>query len=380
MTTISCCSADTHVGLNPTAMQTGESAPRLYELRTAAERAAVNAENFVEWGTGLSLADYQAREAALDAHEWSAAAKRTWAWGAGGGATPVAACETYAGDAVVRPGAARDGNGDGNAVAGTVFLVASVFVPQQHRGRGHATAMLAAVAEWAAEQPRALGLALFSDVGERIYRRVGFDVCPPSDDLVWPAAAAAAAADGGGSSGALLAPQLVTSYDDVVAALSPAAGLPPRGGVATVVPTAAQLRWHAATSAFYLARLGIAPPPVVGAVLAGRGAVAWCADRAGAELLLLWLDVAPGDDEGAAALVGAARAAAAAAGFSRVRAWAAPPGQLPLAAVPGAARVARVGKAPMMRLLPSAVAGRRGGDGGGGEVGEWWRPQKGVWV
>jgi predicted N-acetyltransferase YhbS len=146
-------------------------------LATDAEKVARDRVTFPEWGTRLSLEQYLEREAVLRAHPFSRG-MRTWLLLEG--ADVLASCETFDNVSCV------------GADPGVTWSIASVYVEERHRGRGHATKLMDLVAEEASRQG-VQACVLFSDVGTRIYERSGFVAVEPAEDWVMSPLASAPA-------------------------------------------------------------------------------------------------------------------------------------------------------------------------------------------
>ncbi|MEQ1572327.1 MAG: GNAT family N-acetyltransferase, partial [Myxococcota bacterium] len=138
---------------------------------TPQQSAALDVTTHGEWGGGLSVADHVTRERRLRGGWWPRTTHAGWLWTHG--AEAVASCETYE----VQVGGRRPGR---------AWAIASVFVPPEHRGRGHASALLEALAADRAAEPEARALVLFSDLTRpELYARLGF-VARPAVDRIGP--------------------------------------------------------------------------------------------------------------------------------------------------------------------------------------------------
>jgi GNAT superfamily N-acetyltransferase len=253
---------------------------------TPAEAAARDALTFTAWGGGLTLPDYQRREATLRAHPWAARALRSWSWLGPDGV--LASCETYQVASAV-----------GLAV-GHAEVVASVFTAPERRGRGYASALLRALTARGVEEG-AQALVLFSEVGAALYERLGF-AAVPSVDWVLPALPEDAA-------------------PPLPAPLEPGPGPAPQPGGLQLRREAGQVAWHLERERFLAVALGRRRPRTPGARLPGGSSIGWTAFYRPEELQVLWLEAA-GPAE-AAQLLGAAQRTAGEAGLARVRHWAA---------------------------------------------------------
>lgn len=307
------------------------------ELRLVGEevRRELDEASFVEWGGGVPLATHLEREQALRDTAWARGSLSTWVWEADG--ERLASCETYAVPSQV------------DGVAGTTWEIASVFTPEAHRGRGHASRMLAALIDQLALVTGAQALLCFSDVGEAMYARLGF-VGLPAWDRVFPAKA-----------GEVAGTRPLALHD--LARHWPRG--PETGEEGYVrVPSPEQLAWHLCAAAHGARAAGREPAREVGA-LSGSGAIVWAEDHQMDQLRVLDL-IASGPEE-AARLLAAAQDAAARAGLTAVVAW---------ESVDGAewpeelgARMPRRGAVPM--LLPLLVELDAEG---------WRRVPRGLWV
>ena len=338
--------------------------PASIRATTEAERIAICNDNFAEWGYGLSASQYLARENLLDAHAWSRLGKTTWILVDDDSApTPLSSCETY-------------------SVAsshGRVWEIASVFTAPPLRKQGHASALLRALIQRAAEQ-RVAGLVLFSDIDPAFYKRIGFGVQAPSaNDVVWPAET------GFSLLSHMQQPRVVwlTSLDELAL---PQRTAPPSDFF--IMPTREQLQWHIDAAEFYGSlRDGrsSAHPIYHGATVSSissvgvtsSASIVWCPDKTGSELTILFIDA--GVEEDVRALIGAAREYAGAAGMQAVRAW-----QIPTlgsaAAAMGGKVVPRKGAHPMLCLCSEGGADSSAASDDDTTVLRWEDCQRGVWV
>ncbi|MEQ1505252.1 MAG: GNAT family N-acetyltransferase, partial [Myxococcota bacterium] len=264
------------------------------------------------------------REARLRAGPWARSERTTWILGPG-----LASCETY-----------RVPLGGGDGVG---WAIASVFTEPALRGHGFASALLDRLAERLRTEPGARGLVLFSDVGARIYERVGF-VARPAVDRVWPA-------DPGDPDDGPW-----TRITDAELPATLAATARPPG--AAIWPSAGQLDWQLdrARTRAEVGRRRVVRPSRCGAVL-DDGLAVW-ADDGDALLVLLLTGTRPETVDG---LATAAARTAGSVGLRQVRAWDTP-GPWPS----WAPSRPRDGAIPMIRAF--------------GDVPDWtWIP-RGVWV
>lgn len=288
-------------------------------LATDDEKRARDAVTHAAWGSGLSAAQFLAREVRLRAHPWARGAMRTWLW-TGPAGEVLASCETF--EVASEVGGTR----------GRTWVVASVFVEPSLRRRGHSAAMLAALLERLRVEPLAQAVVLFSEVGTDLYARLGFFAVPSFDTWFEPGGAA---------------PTGVTwLHAPLAAPPAPAAA----AQVLHVPVDAGQVGWHLERERFYAEALGRAALPAHGARL-GASSIAWTAYWRASELHVLWLDVR--DPAHRAPLVRAAQWAAAEAGLSSVRVWE----TTPLVDLEGARRARRDDEIAMFAPLAPGVAG-----------------------
>lgn len=289
----------------------------------AAEEAERDRLSHAEWAGGLSLDDHLARERALRTSAWSRAAHAMWLWEAEG--EVLASCETYAVRSAV------------GGVPGTTYEIASVFTEEHHRGRGHASRLLDALAD-ALAAPDLQAFLLFSDVGEAMYARLGFEGLPAWDRVATPLRAAPAPG---------LVPLIAATLDEAWAAVvAGSGGAAPTPPSYTLRPSAAQLHWHLEEARLSAALAGRPELPTCGARF-GDAVIVWALDPRTDELLVL--DLVAGA-AAAGPLWAAARDAAADADLTAVRAW-------ETADWPGlGGRVAREGHVPMIRPMTAFEA------------------------
>ncbi|CAM4239646.1 N-acetyltransferase [Corallococcus sp. ZKHCc1 1396] len=296
-------------------------------LASDAQKAARDAVTHAAWGSPLSVAQYQEREARLRAHPWSREAMSTWLWVGGDGAV-LASCETFRTDSFLR-------GEDGRYAQGDSYAIASVFTETALRGRGYATRLMDAVAlELERVAPRPHAVVLFSDVGAPLYRRSGYVEVPAWD---WHLDASpepgGRAVDGG------------LQETDVARTL----GRMRRPGVPFHLwPSASQVDWHLERERIYAELLERPRPQTCGAVV-GASTALWTMMARYGELVVLMLDARDASD--AQALLGEARRVAHRAGLKRVVWWEEAATAPLLAGVPGAVRAPRDGSLPMLRPL-----------------------------
>lgn len=250
------------------------------------------------WGATLTAADYSRREQTLRDHPFSRENMRTWFLVAPDGGI-VASCETFRMDSLLRdhPSEPR----------GNAYAVASVYVEPARRNRGYATHLMEALAERIRrEDPTAHAMALYSDVGARIYERAGYVARPATDLVLAPASG-----------------DPLEGVDElIVEAEVPQqlrAAQPPNDGY-VIWPTAAQLDWHLERSRFYARSHERVRPAYCGA-RKGSARMFWHSNFVKDSLLVL-LYVGGRDD--VAALLRSAQKVAERSGLKEVRAWVTP--------------------------------------------------------
>ncbi len=263
-----------------------EATPQELPVRDAITHAA--------WGLSLTVAQYQERETCLRAHAFSRAGMTSWRWAEG--ERVLASCETFR----MRSRLAGE--------EGATYGVASVYTEEALRRRGHATAMIDALAPALLERDaRAQAIILFSDVGEAQYARSGFALRPSLDRVFEPQAGDPAEGVDALFGDAALAAQWAQVRFPEARFL--------------VVPSAEQLDWHLERERTY-ARLLWRPRPVACGARVGRSRAFWVGNLRSRELYLLWLDA--GSAEDAVALLRCARRVAHGAGLEKVVLWECP--------------------------------------------------------
>lgn len=121
------------------------------------------------WGAGLAAIDYRDMWRELAGLPWARARFQVLVW-TDDGRRVVSSLKVY--HPKVRIGGSR----------GSACGIGAVFTPREHRGRGHARAMLRRVLENAAAGGEALGL-LFSDIDPGLYESLGFR-CVEAEEAV----------------------------------------------------------------------------------------------------------------------------------------------------------------------------------------------------
>ena len=292
------------------------------QLRALTEPEAEERDraNHPHWGEGLTVQAHLRREAGLRDSRWGRQARQGWAWV--DGPRILSSCETFRVDLSVR------------GQPGLGWQIASVFTEPELRGRGHASAMLEAVAGSLVQTPGAAALTLYSDVPPSIYERVGF-VARPAWDRVLPADPQA---------GTLAGLQALPE-----GALWTLPRLPePSGDV--VIPVTAEMldwqvdhaRWEAALSAAFPG--GRHAPKIDCGARLGDELIIWQVARDHLLILLLAAPKHPGP------LLAAAARTAARLGLPTLRAWEVPGWPAGLGH-----RVPRAGARPMIRPLRADV-------------------------
>jgi GNAT superfamily N-acetyltransferase len=296
-------------------------------LASELERAARDVLTAQAWGQTLTVEQFCARELVLRAHPWARASMRTYLWVDDAGQV-LASCERFT----------QRGHLGASPVHASAL--ASVFTAPELRGQGHAFAMLEAVGA-VCHQEGDVAVVLFSEIGTRLYERLGFRAVPSFDTCF-----AAAARE--------VAPTVHLHAEVPVLEAVTA-----QSGQLVLTPTAAQLDWHLARERFY----GRAQGRTLrwhGASV-GRSTLSWTAYFKTGELQVL--DARVADDAEATLLVEAARRVAFDAGLTLVRCWEGPR----LDRLPEAQRVPRDDEIAM--VLPLSP-----------QVSAWVQVQRGLWV
>lgn len=264
-------------------------APAAFHLdeASAAERVARDRLTWQAWGTLLTKAQYLDRERTLRQTVHGQLDRHTWVLRVANG-TVVASCETFR-----RP----------LLHGGAVEVVASVFVDPPLRGAHMASRLVDALARQRAEAGID-GLVLFSEVGTRIYERLGFRALP-APTRTWA------------SDAPELRPTAETvAREDLPALLAERHRL--RAQRIDVRLTDAIFDWHFARARFYADVLGRPSPASVGARTQDALFV-WAPDFKGDALRILDASGTPGAS--VAPLVEAARAEARRLGLAFVELW-----------------------------------------------------------
>ena len=121
-----------------------------------------------EWGYPLSQIQFLERERRLRQHPWSQKSMRTWVLVNESGLI-LSSLETFDMPSILKKNA--------HIHHGITCGVASVYTAPEHRGRGHAKKLLSSVIQKDHESrsERLHSYILYSEVGEKIYRDVGFE-------------------------------------------------------------------------------------------------------------------------------------------------------------------------------------------------------------
>jgi GNAT superfamily N-acetyltransferase len=274
-----------------------------------------------EWGKKLSVDEYLEREARLRAHKWARRDMRTWFLMEG--QAVLASCETF------RMLSLIDGQ-----YRGSSYGFASVFTEPALRGKGHATTLMNQVCETLQAQDTQLhALFLFSDVGEKLYARAGFEARPGMDRSLPPLN------DG------VRPDEIIPITEHTLANELSSTPAPEQRFL--IWPTPDQLDWHLERERIYAEKLGRTRPKWIGARI-GHSTIFWCVYYASDVLSVLLLNAYSADD--ARMLLREAQRAAATAGVRRVELWesaAIGPWEEALA---GVTPTAREGYLPMIRI------------------------------
>jgi GNAT superfamily N-acetyltransferase len=216
----------------------------------------------------MSPEQYTERELTLRSTVWSDEAYQAWVLVDAGGAI-VGSCESYSIPCMFKTGATEP------VQTGHTGVVASVFVPTEHRGQRHASVLMSAVRAALHAQGHAAS-TLYSDVGEKIYRQCGWNATAADYDGMsrtaypgWSLKLRAATATPDGPCGAL---ELVRETDLHTLLAGEAkrrrALLEAHAAAAIVeLPTAAHVMWHVTRARLYARWSSHAVPHAVGAAM-----------------------------------------------------------------------------------------------------------------
>jgi hypothetical protein len=355
---------------------------------TAAELPLIRARWHEAWGDGRTLPELLAEEAHLDAHPFSTSgARRHYVLAAAPGSPPPAAGAAGGAAAAATATAGEEAAQADffcscevlltpHTAGGEAWHIACLFTPQQHRGRGHASALLRGLRTLAGGSAP---LLLYSDIGPSLYRGLGFAVPAGRhavEDLVLPAAACSSAAGSSGSGAAAARMEDLPLHTDLSQLrLPPPPPLAP--GACALVLTPQRLAWLCEGEAWRQAQLQ-GPPlrlPARGALLPGSapgelpvGLCVWVCDAARGDLVVVLLRA--GTPSAICALLQRARSAAREAGLHRVRVWDTADQQVAQAVGTLVAwRERRVGKLPMVAA----------GEGSDLTAATWVLQDRGAW-
>ncbi len=282
-------------------------------LASLADKVERDRLSHLAWDPRLSPEQFLAREERLRAHPFAQDRMSTWLLRSG--ERTVSSCETFR----------MDSRLDGSQ--GSTYGIASVFTEESLRGNGHASRMLELLhQQLSANDPAAHGSILFSDVGEDIYRRLGYEPRPAIDWMFAPSTRAA---------------RTEPVVDDDISELLATAERP--DDLFLIWPSAAQIDWHLERERAYSDLIG-RPRPIACGARAGRSFGLWASDFKNNRLLIVFFHA-----EGPAAaeeLTRAAQYAAHHASLAEVRMWDHP--HLEPFEIKGQ-KVSRQGELPMLR-------------------------------
>lgn len=152
----------------------------LVNLREAQPLKEVDTLTYPLWGQALTFQQYRAREMIL--RETAHCRRAYRLWGAMVGDQRVASCETYALPFVYR------------GLRYVAWTIASIFVPEELRGRGYATALMKELLLRAKTERISICVG-YTETGTALYDRLGFQPRPnfvarkqtPTTFMQWPA-------------------------------------------------------------------------------------------------------------------------------------------------------------------------------------------------
>ncbi len=279
--------------------------PPLCRLATSAEQHERDLLSFHAWGMSLTLEQYLERESTLRATVWPGDGLRTWVLD-----DPkldlVASCETLPmASEVMHAGRSHLGITEG---------VATVYVEERFRGKGFASLLMGEVAKNLRHEGKQ-AVILFSEVGEGLYARVGFQARPRRLHRLTASAQAPLEVE-------LLSWEqvlLLTQEREFLAAQE-------HGGEGFAIhPSREQLDWHRARARYYERALGLPAMEVTGARKGGSWMLWLCAKKSDALHVLCSGVMAPGEARARSevcSLLQAARVMAHRAEVSQVELWA----------------------------------------------------------
>lgn len=210
------------------------------------------------WGQRLSVEQFLDRERQLRGHAWCREGMQTWLLVDEG--RVLSSCETFKMTSWTRLAASASAE---SGVAGTSYAFASVFTEPSLRGNGYAAKLVGMVVdELVHVDANVQSFILYSEVGEALYKRVGFEGVP-SFERVFRA------------SKRTQAPNLTELSEQQILKAWP--GVPVPAGAFVIWPTATQLDWHLERERAYARLLGRSRPPIQGAAV-GMSIVVWAVD------------------------------------------------------------------------------------------------------
>jgi hypothetical protein len=267
------------------------------EIATGDQKVARDRLTHREWGKLLTIEQYLERERALRDRPWARAGMTTWLLRDSRGQV-LSSCETFQMNSRV--------NRDGLSRTGNTYGVASVFTEPALRGSGHAARMIGLLNERIpANDPDAQAIILYSEIGETLYERNGYQLRDSWERVFHPIPR-----ERPGPYGLRLLKEaeLLDHYSGLKA--------PPHDFC--IWPSASQLDWHFAREAVYSKLLLQARPEFSGAALEDS-AIGWIVDFKSGGLQILFLHAQ--SPARAAALLAEACHAAAALNLKEIRAW-----------------------------------------------------------
>jgi len=122
---------------------------------------------YLAWGATLTESLFLKREERLRAHTWAKQNMKTWVLASSTGNQILSSFETFKMKSSV------------NGMPGHSYGIASVFTEERFRGNGYASQVLQeAFTQIEQDDSHAQSYLLFSEVGPKIYERLGFSLCP----------------------------------------------------------------------------------------------------------------------------------------------------------------------------------------------------------
>ncbi len=248
----------------------------------AHELNEIDRDSYSSWGKGLTPDQYLHREQVLREHPWSRDAMKTWLLEDPRSGERLASCETF------RMTSRH------HAEPGTTFGICSVFVPEEHRGHGHASTLLSfLVPLLKSTTPNLHAIILFSDVGEKIYARLGYRSIPALSTR-WSALELQQYFSPSQARARLLEIGYLHDSRPTKASWSKR----DRTASFELCASTAQADWHWEREAFYRLQLQL-PRADSHAVLAANGEchAAWTFDVREKKFRILWLDASSAEEE-----------------------------------------------------------------------------------